>query len=138
MLQVLLAHPGGPFYARKDNGYWSVPKGEPDENEQLLDAALREFTEETGLTAEGNFLDLGSIVQKGGKEVFAWAVEGNIPPGHNHTANLVKLELPPHSGKFISFPEIDKIEFFDIETAKIKIKDAQIPLIERLVSELSK
>jgi predicted NUDIX family NTP pyrophosphohydrolase len=137
VLVVLLAHSGGPFFAKKDEGHWSIPKGEPNEGEILFDAAKREFEEETGIKPEGNFIELGSITQKGGKEVSAWAVEGDVPDGHNHTANLVTLEWPPRSGKKITFPEVDKIEFFDIETAKKKIKDTQIPFIERLLIYLS-
>lgn len=132
ILEILIVHPGGPFYKNKDEDHWSIPKGEPDDGEDLLLTAKREFEEETGYKPEGNFIELGSILQKGGKEVFAWAVEGNIPAGHNHTANLVEIEWPPRSAKRISFPEVDKMEFCDVITAKIKIKEAQIPLIERL------
>jgi predicted NUDIX family NTP pyrophosphohydrolase len=134
--QMLLAHPGGPFFAKKDEGSWSIPKGEPDEGEELLNTALREFKEETGLTPEGDFTELGSIVQKGGKEVFGWGVKGDLPANYNYSANMVELQWPPKSGKIIKFPEIDKVEFFNIEEAKKKIKEAQIPLIERLLEKL--
>jgi predicted NUDIX family NTP pyrophosphohydrolase len=130
--EVLLVHPGGPYFAKKDEGHWSIPKGEPDDGEDLLAAAKREFEEETGLKAEGEFIELGSIIQKGGKEVHGWGVKGDKPENHNHTANLVKIEWPLRSGKKISFPEVDKAEFFSIDEAKKKIKEAQIPLIERL------
>jgi predicted NUDIX family NTP pyrophosphohydrolase len=135
-LEVLLAHPGGPFFAKKDDGHWTIPKGEPDEGEDLFITARREFEEETGVVPKGNFIELGSITQKGGKEVFAWAFEGSLPAEYQHTCNTVRLEWPPHSGKFQEFPEVDKIEFFKIIEAKKKIKEAQIPLIERLAQKL--
>ncbi|MCI0715787.1 MAG: NUDIX domain-containing protein [Chlorobi bacterium] len=133
--EVLLAHPGGPYFAKKDGGHWSIPKGEPDD-EDLIIAAMREFNEETGLIAQGDFIPLGSIIQKGGKEVHAWAVEGDFLPGFVHTCNTVEIEWPPRSRKFIEFPEIDKIEFFTAEDAKKKIKTTQIPFIERLLEYL--
>ncbi len=137
--EVLLVHPGGPYFAKKDEGNWSIPKGEPDDGEDLLVAAIREFDEETGLKAEagGEFIELGSIIQKGGKEVYGWALQGDFPENHNHTANLVKIEWPPRSGEKISFPEVDKAEFFNVSDAKNKIKEAQIPLIERLEEYLN-
>jgi predicted NUDIX family NTP pyrophosphohydrolase len=132
ILEILIVHSGGPFFKNKDLGHWSIPKGEPDENEDLLLTAIREFEEETGFKPEGEFISLGSITQKGGKEVFAWAVEGDMPLEHVHTSNFVELEWPPRSGKLIRFPEVDKIEFCDLIKARQKIKEAQIPLIERL------
>lgn len=139
-VEVLLAHPGGPFFKNKDNTHWSIPKGEPDEDlgEDLLITAMREFKEETGITPLGNFIELGSITQKGGKEVFAWAVEGTLPEGFVHECNTFEMEWPPRSGKMMEFPEIDKIEFFTIDKAKEKIKAAQIPLLERLMLHLGK
>jgi len=134
--EFLLAHPGGPYFAKKDDGHWSIPKGEPDEGEDLLMAAVREFREETGINVTGDFIPLGSIVQKGGKEVFAWGVEGDFPKDYVHTCNFVDIEWPPGSDNFDEFPEIDKVEFFDEETSKKKIKAAQIPLIERLIEGL--
>lgn len=136
VVEVLLAHPGGPFFAKKDNNHWSIPKGEPDGDEDLLITAMREFKEETGLTPLGNFINLGSITQKGGKEVFAWAVEGDFPAGFVHECNTFEIEWPPRSGKFQEFPEIDKIEFFTVDKAKEKIKETQIPLLERLMQHL--
>lgn len=130
--EVLLAHPGGPFFAKKDEGHWTIPKGEPDDAEDLLITAMREFKEETGITPVGDFIPLGSIIQKGGKEVIAWAFEGSLPDGFIHECNLVEIEWPPRSGKLKEFPEVDKVEFFSAEKAKEKIKQAQIPLIERL------
>lgn len=132
-IQFLLAHPGGPFYAKKDDDHWSIPKGEPDDGEiDLLATAKREFMEETGIEINGSFIELGSIIQKGGKEVFAWAAEGDIPKGHTHVANPVVTEWPPRSGKRIEFPEIDRIEFFYEDDSRRKIKAAQIPFINRL------
>lgn len=136
-LEVLLAHPGGPFYAKKDEGYWSIPKGEPDGKEELLEVAIREFEEETGLKPEGKFIELGSIIQKGGKQVHAWAFEGYLPLGFVHTCNTFKLVWPPKSGNIKEFKEIDKIEFFDLKTAKLKIKETQIPLIDNLEQHLT-
>jgi predicted NUDIX family NTP pyrophosphohydrolase len=137
-LEVFLAHPGGPYFFKKDEKHWSIPKGEPDEGEELLHAAIREFREETGLTPEGKYIELGSIMQKGGKEVHAWAFEGNLPEGYVHTCNTFKVEWPPHSGKYVNFPEVDKVGFFDSQTAKEKIKETQIPLIEKLEEILKK
>jgi len=135
-LEILLAHPGGPFFSKKDEGHWTIPKGEPDEGEDLFVAAKREFEEETGVVPKGDFVELGSIIQKGGKEVFAWAFEGNISKNHIHTCNTVTIEWPPRSGKFKEFPEVDKIEFYNIDEAKKKIKESQIPFIERLEQKL--
>jgi predicted NUDIX family NTP pyrophosphohydrolase len=138
-LEVLLAHPGGPFFKNKDDGYWSIPKGEPDENEdELLETAKREFEEETGIKPAGKFIELGNILQKGGKTVHGWAFEGDIPEGFIHKCNSFETEWPPHSGKKMKFLEIDKVEFFSSEKAKKKIKDAQIPFIERLEEILHK
>lgn len=136
--EILLAHPGGPIFTKKDEGHWSIPKGEPDEelNEELLVTAMREFKEETGITPLGNFIELGSITQKGGKVVYAWAVEGTLPEGFVHECNLFEMEWPPRSGKYEEFPEIDRVEFFNVENAKKKIKEAQIPLINRLMEHL--
>lgn len=132
-LEILLAHPGGPFFKNKDDGYWSIPKGEPDDNEdELLETAKREFEEETGLKPAGKFIELGNILQKGGKTVYGWAFEGDMPEGFVHKCNSFETEWPPHSGKKMQFLEIDKVEFFSSEKAKKKIKDAQIPFIERL------
>jgi predicted NUDIX family NTP pyrophosphohydrolase len=135
-LEVLLAHPGGPFFRKKDEGYWSIPKGEPGEGEELLDAAIREFEEETGITPAakaGDYINLGSIVQKGGKEVFAWAVEGDYVKNPDFKSNEFEMEWPPRSGKMMMFPEIDKVEFFPVEEAKKKIKERQRELIDKLV-----
>ena len=131
-LEVLLAHPGGPFFEHRDEGHWTIPKGEPDIDEPLVEAAGREFVEETGLPApDGPLIELGSIVQKGGKVVHAWAAEGDLDPVAAHS-NLIEIEWPPGSGRMQSFPEIDRVAWFDPMEARRRIKDAQIPLIDRL------
>lgn len=137
LIEVLLAHNGGPFFAKKDLGNWSIPKGEPDENEDLLVTAIREFEEEVGFKPDGNFTGLGTIKQKGGKEVFAWAVESDLPVNFVQKSNTVTIEWPPNSGKQITFPEVDKVEFFPIEEARLKIRATQLPLIHRLTEIIS-
>ena len=134
--EIFLAHPGGPYFNKKDDGHWSIPKGEPDEGEQMLVTAMREFKEETGITPVGEFLPLGSIIQKGGKEVHAWAFESDLPVNYVHTCNFFEEEWPPHSGEYREFPEVDKVGFFSVEEAKQKIKAAQIPLIDKLLEYL--
>ena len=130
-LQVLLAHPGGPFFKKKDEGAWTIPKGEIEPGEDLLVAAKREFAEEIGVTPVGTFIALSPITQKGGKIVHAWAFEGDCDPT-KAVSNTCKMEWPPKSGRQIEFPEIDRAEFFDIATAKHKIKARQDALIEEL------
>ena len=135
-LEVLLAHPGGPIFAQRDLGHWTVPKGEPDPDEPLIDAARREFREETGLPSpDGEWLEIGSIVQKGGKVVHAWAVEGDLRP-EDVASETFELEWPPGSGRRETHPEIDRVAWFDPSEARRRIKDAQIPLIDRLVALL--
>jgi predicted NUDIX family NTP pyrophosphohydrolase len=131
VLEVLLVHPGGPFFRNKDNAAWSIPKGEPDAGEDLLAAAQREFAEETGLKTTGPFLLLRPIKQKGGKIVHAWAFEGDCDPACIKS-NTFSIEWPPHSGERRDFPEIDRAGFFDLGTARIKIKAGQEGLIEEL------
>jgi len=131
-LQVFLVHPGGPFYINKDNGSWSIPKGEFLDDEDPLVAAKREFFEETGQAIDGNFIRLAPIQQKGGKRVYAWAIEGDI----NHetiASNTFEMEWPPRSGKNKSFPEIDRAGWFSVDEAKVKINAAQMGLVEELV-----
>ncbi len=130
-VQVLLVHPGGPYFRNKDEGAWTIPKGEIDSGEDLLDAVRREFQEETGLTPAGPFLALGCVQQKGGKIVHAWAIEQDCDPT-TLVSNTFVLEWPPNSGEWVEFPEIDRAEFFDLEVAKRKINPAQIELIENL------
>lgn len=132
--EVFLAHPGGPYFFKKDDGNWSIPKGEPEENEELIITAIREFREETGILPAGEYIPLGSIIQKGGKEVFCWAFEGDLPADYVHECNFFEEEWPPNSGKYAEFPEIDKVSFFTIAEAKRKIKAAQIPLIDKLLN----
>jgi predicted NUDIX family NTP pyrophosphohydrolase len=135
-LQVFLAHPGGPLYVHKDDGHWSIPKGEPPEGEALFDAAKREFEEETGLKPQGPFVELGSIRQRGGKIVHAWAFEGDCDDSQPICSNLFEMEWPPRSGRNQSFPEVDRARFFPLPEAKQKLRDSQWPLVEHLVAIL--
>lgn len=132
-IQVFLVHPGGPYWAKKDGGAWSIPKGEIMPGEQLLDAALRETEEETGIKAQGSFIALKPVTQKNGKIVHAWAAPGTFDKLLNKSNNF-EMEWPPKSGNKKLFPEVDKGEWFDIEEAKSKIIPGQIPLIAELVS----
>ena len=134
-LQVLLAHPGGPYFVNKDEGVWTIPKGEPDADEDLLVTAQREFEEETGIKSTGPFVPLRPIQQKGGKTVHAWAFEGDCDPSAINS-NTFTIEWPPKSGRQIEFPEIDRAEFFDLATARTKIKAGQEALIEELATIL--
>ena len=129
--EVLLVHPGGPFFSKKDLGVWSVPKGEYTETEDPLTAAIREFEEETGQHLEGNFISLTPIKQKGGKLVRAWAVEGDIV-AERIVSNTFEMVWPPQSQKLQTFPEVDRAEWFDIEKAKEKINQGQIPFLVEL------
>jgi len=130
-IQVLLAHPGGPLFSKKDDGVWTIPKGEPDSGEDLLLTAQREFEEETGLKGEPPFIGLKPIQQKGGKIVHAWAFKGDCDPTTIKSNNFT-MEWPPKSGTQIEFPEFDRAEFFDLDTARIKIKYRQDALIDEL------
>jgi predicted NUDIX family NTP pyrophosphohydrolase len=136
-LEMLLAHPGGPFFARKDEGAWTVPKGEAAPDEDLLTRAQIEFEEEIGIRPHGNWIELGSIKQKGGKIVHAWAFEGDLPSSFKLKSNTFEMEWPPHSGKLKEFPEIDRAEFFGDEVARRKIKPTQVPFFDRLRAALS-
>ena len=131
-LEVLLVHPGGPLWKNKDTGAWSIPKGEPEEGEELLSAAQRELREEIGLEPKGDLKDLGSIQQKGGKTVHAWAFEVDADMVVAQVSNSFELEWPPRSGKRQTFPEIDRAEFFSLEEAAIRINQAQRAFLERL------
>jgi len=133
ILQVFLAHPGGPFFKNKDEGSWSIPKGEFLDDEEALTAAKREFEEEIGSTIDGEFISLGSIRQKSGKTVYAWAVEGDIDH-ETIFSNTCEVEWPPKSGRKITIPEIDRAEWFGVDEAKRKINPAQAELIDRLVN----
>lgn len=133
-IEVYLAHPGGPFFRYRDDGHWTIPKGELLPGESLLDAAIREFGEETGIESHGNYIPLGSIRQRGGKTVHGWAFEGDCPAGHVHRCNSYDLEWPPRSGKWASYPEIDRAGFFTLVEARRKMKDTQFPFLDRLVA----
>jgi predicted NUDIX family NTP pyrophosphohydrolase len=131
-LEVLLGHPGGPFFARKDKGFWTVLKGEADPGEDLQAVARREFAEETGQQApDGTMLELGEIRQKGGKTVVAWALAGDLDPATSRS-NTFEMEWPPRSGRRRAFPEIDRVAWFDVETARTKILPAQVPYLDGL------
>ncbi len=135
-IEFLLAHPGGPLFVHKDKGHWTIPKGEAAPGEDLLRRARIEFAEEIGLEAKGPYLPLGTIQQKGGKVVHAWAVEGDLPAGFVQRSNTFELEWPPGSGRMQMFPEIDRAEFFAEKRARKKIKSTQAPFLGRLIAVL--
>jgi predicted NUDIX family NTP pyrophosphohydrolase len=130
-LEVLLAHPGGPFWRNKDAGAWTIPKGEIEDQDDPLQTAMREFEEETSMKPQGPFQPLGSVKQKAGKTVYAWAFQGDCDPTKIQS-NPVELKWPPRSGKKMSFPEIDRAKFFNISTACEKVNSAQVSLLRRL------
>ena len=136
-IQVLLAHPGGPYHARKDEEAWSIPKGEPEPDEEFFLTAQREFEEETGLKPTGPFVSLQPVKQKGGKIVHAWAFEGDCDPT-TVCSNTFTMEWPPKSGQQMQFPEIDRVEFFDLATARRKINSGQVGLIDELETILNR
>ena len=133
-LEVLLVHPGGPFWAKKDLGAWSIPKGEYTEGEDALAAARREFEEETGFAATGEFLQLTDLRQPGGKIVSAWAFEGDCDPSLARS-NTFSMEWPPGSGKTREFPEVDRAAWFTIETARLKLLKGQKGFLGELAEE---
>ena len=135
-LHLLLVHPGGPFWARRDAGAWSIPKGEYVESEDPLAAAIREFTEETGAAPHGDFWQLGDVVQPGRKIVVAFAVEGEFDPAALRS-NLFEMEWPPRSGRRASFPEVDRAAWFSPEEAREKLLAGQRPFIDRLLARLA-
>jgi predicted NUDIX family NTP pyrophosphohydrolase len=135
-LKILLVHPGGPFFTKKDNGYWGIPKGLIENNENILDAAIREFEEETGIKPGGEYIPLGEIKQNSGKFVHAWAIEVKDDSLSNFKSNTFELEWPPGSGKKRNFPEVDKCAFFTLEEIEKKITPSQIPLINNLKAHL--
>jgi predicted NUDIX family NTP pyrophosphohydrolase len=136
LLQIFLAHPGGPLFQSKDEGHWTIPKGEPPGGEDLFDAAVREFEEETGIKPHGPFIELGAIRQKGGKIVHGWAFEGDCDPAQPIHSNTFEMQWPPGSGRIQCFPEIDRALFFSLPEGKKKLKEAQWALVERLVAIL--
>jgi predicted NUDIX family NTP pyrophosphohydrolase len=131
-LEVLLVHPGGPFWAKKDLGAWTIPKGELEEGEDALTTAQREFEEETGIEPRGPFHPLGNIKQKGGKVVHAWAFEGD-GAAETMRSNTIKVEWPRGSGRSKEFPEVDRAEWFRVDDARTRINSAQVPFLDHLV-----
>ncbi len=134
-IQVLLVHPGGPFWQRKDDGAWTVTKGEIAPGEEGLVTAQREFEEETGIKPDGPFLELTPVKQKGGKLVRAWAFRGDCDPSSIKSNNFT-MEWPPHSGRKQEFPEVDRAAFYDLDEAKRKINQAQVSLLEELARKI--
>lgn len=134
-LEVLLAHAGGPYWAKKDEGAWTIPKGELATDEEPLAAAIREFLEETGSHVHEPFVPLGSIRQRSGKVVSAWAAEGNLDP-RELKSNSFSLEWPPKSGRQQEFPEVDKTAWFSVDEGRRKIKEEQFVFIQRLLEIL--
>ncbi len=136
-LKFFLVHPGGPYFKNKDNGFWSIPKGLLDNDEKPLDAAKREFNEETGLTAENNFLPLGTVKQKNNKTVYAWAFESGLENPIEITCNTFEMEWPPRTGNMQSFTEVDRGKFFSFEEATIKIIPEQKVFLTRVKNYLN-
>jgi predicted NUDIX family NTP pyrophosphohydrolase len=136
-LEVFLVHPGGPFWSKKDAGSWSIPKGELSEGEDRLNAAKREFQEETGFLPEGNFVALAPIKQTGGKLVYGWVVRGDCD-AKRIVSNTFSMEWPPRSGKRRDFPEVDRAEWFTMEVAKEKILKGQVGFLEELSQTVEK
>jgi predicted NUDIX family NTP pyrophosphohydrolase len=139
-LEVLLVHPGGPYFRNKDEGAWTIPKGEVAVGEDRLTRARIEFEEELGMAppATANWIELGSVKQKGGKTVHAWAFESDCPADFVAISNTFEIEWPPRSGRMQQFPEIDRAEFFSVEEAKKKINQAQIAFLDRLTEILGR
>jgi predicted NUDIX family NTP pyrophosphohydrolase len=136
-IEVLLVHPGGPFWAKKDLGAWSIPKGEYEDGDDPLASALREFEEETGTRLEpAGVAELGSVVQRGGKQVTAWALAGDLDPASVHS-NTFTMEWPPRSGRQAEFPEVDRAEWFGLDEARQKLNAVQAELIDRLVQRVT-
>lgn len=136
-LQVFLVHPGGPFWTRRDDGAWSLPKGELEPGRDALAEAIREFVEETGLEPCAPYLPLGDVRQAGGKRVQAWAFEAELDPAAVRS-NTFELEWPPRSGRRQVFPEIDRAGWFDLDAARVKMNAGQVPLLDRLVAALAR
>ena len=135
-LEVFLVHPGGPFWAKKDDGAWSIPKGEFSEGEDALEAAKREFREETGFKIEGSFKALDPVRQPSGKVVYAWSVEGDVDAAAMRS-NRFSMEWPRGSGKILEFPEVDRGAWFNLEQARKKIVEGQIPFLEQAEQNLA-
>lgn len=135
-LEVLLVHPGGPYFQNKDEGAWTIPKGEVAEGEDLLERARVEFEEELGIVASGQWMELGSVKQKGGKTVHAWAFVGDLENDFKLASNTFEVEWPPRSDKMQRFPEVDRASFFPVEEARKKINAAQTIFLDRLIGLL--
>ena len=134
-IAVLLAHPGGPIFRRRDAGAWTIPKGEIEQDEEPLAAARRELREETGFSVEGPFVDLGTVKQKSGKIVHAFAVEATVDPT-KLTSSTFRMEWPPRTGKFEEFPEVDRAAYFLLDAAREKLNAAQAEFLDRLLAAL--
>lgn len=137
-IEVLVVHPGGPFFQNKDAGAWTIPKGEAAASEDLLTRAQLEFKEEVGFAAALPWIDLGSVRQAGGKTVYAWAFEGDLPTGFVPMSNTFEIEWPPRSGRRKTFPEVDQVRFFSIEEARQRINVSQRAFLVRLVDRLTR
>jgi predicted NUDIX family NTP pyrophosphohydrolase len=135
-LEVLLGHPGGPYWAHRDDGAWSIPKGGMNPGEDALAAAQREFLEETGFSPSGPYLPLGQIVQRGGKVVHAWAFEGDCDPAALQSITTT-TEWPPRSRRMITVPELDRVRFFSLAEGRLAINVAQIELLDRLEARVA-
>ena len=137
-LQFFLVHPGGPYFTQKDKGWWGIPKGLPNEGEELLQTAIREFGEETGITPKPPFLPLECIKQKGGKTVWAWAFEGEWNEADGIRCNTFRVEWPYKSGKWQSYPEVDQARWFNYEEACQYINAAQLAFLDRLLEQVKR
>ena len=137
-LEVLLVHPGGPYFRKKDDGAWTIPKGEAAEGEDLRTRARIEFEEELGFAPAEGWIDLGSVKQKGGKTVHAWAFAGDLPSDFKLASNSFEMEWPPRSGKMQQFPEVDQARFFPLALARSKINQAQTVFLDRLRDALER
>jgi predicted NUDIX family NTP pyrophosphohydrolase len=135
-IKFLIAHPGGPFFENRDLGWWTITKGEPEENEDVFDVAIRKFEEETGMKPNGPYMDLGNILQKNGKRVYAWAFEEDWEQERVPMCNEITLEYPKGSGRLWTFPEIDQAMMMNAEEAKKKLRSEQTPLIDRLLNHI--
>lgn len=135
-LKIFLVHPGGPFFTKKDDGFWGIPKGLAEENEDLLQTAIREFEEETGIKSKGKYISLGTTTQTNNKIVHAWAFESGSAEQIEIKCNTFEMEWPPRSGNIMHFPEVDRGEFFNVEQARKKIYSAQQVFIDRLLEHL--
>lgn len=133
--ELFLVHPGGPFWAKKDLGSWSIPKGEYESDEDPLTAARREFNEETGFDTDGEFIPLGQVKQKSGKVISAWAVEGSVDASAIRS-NTFSMEWPPRSGRQAEFPEVDRGGWFSAAEARLKLNPGQVPFIEALLGSI--